>query len=152
MQIIYPDIAPQFDSFSIYLAGPTPRDPSVISWRTDALNILIESKFDGNVFVPERSSWKDIDYISQVEWEYQAMRRASKIIFWVPRDIETLPGFTTNIEFGFYMARRPNSVRYGRPDNAPNTRYLDWLYHTQTGRTPKNTLRELLIEAKGEKS
>jgi hypothetical protein len=33
---------------------------------------------------------------------------------------------------------------YGRPDGAPNTRYLDWLYEKLTNRKPENSLTEFM--------
>src|SRR5437773_3452695 len=38
---------------SLYLAGPTPRDPTVSSWRPQALRLLESLAYDGVVFVPE---------------------------------------------------------------------------------------------------
>lgn len=147
-KIIYPGMSPRFTSSSIFLAGPTPRDLSVPSWRINALTILAtEIKFTGIVFVPERKDWRNVDYIGQVEWEYEAMMNTTMIIFWVPRNLLMLPGFTTNVEFGFYLSQRPNHVLYGRPDKAPNTRYLDWLYQKQTGYKPKQDLHNLLKES-----
>ena len=146
MQIIYPD-TPITEPSDLYLAGPTPRDPDVLSWRIEALDILNQNHFPGIVCVPERESWKDYNYIDQVEWEYKGLQKALKIIFWVPRDLKTLPGLTTNVEFGYWLALRPHNVYYGRPINAPKTRYLDWLYQKHTGHQPKDTLQSLLMEA-----
>jgi hypothetical protein len=63
----------------------------------------------------------------------------------VPRDPATLPGFTTNVEFGRFVGRKP--CVYGRPDGAPHTGYLDWLYNKTTGRRPETTLRATLDAA-----
>ncbi len=38
---------------SIFLAGPTPRNKEVKSWRGEALEILQRLGFDGVVYVPE---------------------------------------------------------------------------------------------------
>ena len=72
-------------------------------------------------------------------------------MFWVPRDPTTLPGFTTNVEFGRYVGS--GRCVYGRPDRAPHTRYLDWLYAKVVGEQPENTLLATLkaaVEAVGE--
>ena len=37
---------------SIFLAGPTPRGENVISWRTEACQLLENLGFDGVVYVP----------------------------------------------------------------------------------------------------
>jgi hypothetical protein len=56
-------------------------------------------------------------YLDQVEWEYAGLESCTAVAFWVPRQLPTLPGFTTNVEFGRYV----DSGRcvYGRPDGAP---------------------------------
>ena len=41
---------------SIFLAGPTPREKDIISWRNEAIKILENLGFDGIVYVPEYSS------------------------------------------------------------------------------------------------
>src|SRR5581483_11776507 len=89
---------------SIFLAGPTPRSSHVKSWRPEAINILRESNFSGTVLVPERRDWTvKFDYIEQVEWEWKGLEDCSIIVFWVPRDLQTMPAFTTNVEFGSYV-------------------------------------------------
>lgn len=145
MKLLYPD-KPILGIPSLYLAGPTPRDSNVLSWRKNAVNLLYDLDFQGTVCIPERDNWNHVDYLQQVEWEYKAMMASHKILFWVPRDMNILPGMTTNTEFGYWLALRPDNVRYGRPDNAPHTRYLDWLYQKQTGREPNSTLLETIQE------
>ncbi len=109
---------------SIFLAGPTPRDKSVPSWRPDALECLKRLGFDGIVYVPELSSGKaKFNYDDQVEWEWDALESAGVILFWVPRNIKTMPGLTTNLEFGSYIKEK-NRV-YGRPNDAESIKYLD---------------------------
>jgi hypothetical protein len=80
-------------------------------------------------------------------WERKGLDNATCIVFWIPRDIETLPAFTTNVEFGEYVATRGDRVAYGRPDQAPKMRYLDWLFYYKQKRKPCNTLEDTLIEA-----
>ena len=122
---------------SIMLCGPTPRrvdltkdvlGVDVLSWRPEAIKILQNIGFDGLVLVPEREDWAvRFDYIDQVKWEKQALEMASIIAFWVPRNMVNMFGLTTNIEFGYCLAKRPEQVIYGRPHGAPHTQYLDWL-------------------------
>ncbi len=128
---------------SIFLAGPTPRHPSVQSWRPEALTILTTLGYTGSVFVPERKYDKKYEYLPQVEWEWAALHEATVICFWIPRDLEILPGFTTNVEFG----RHVETCVYGRPSTAENCRYLDWLYRKITQRQPCSTLMETMKEA-----
>lgn len=148
MKVVTSDMPVEFGDHSLFLAGPTPRSSDVRSWRIDALHVLSQINYDGTVLVPERRDWATkFDYDDQVEWEYAGLQGAAVVICWVPRDLVKLPGFTTNVEFGHYV----NSGRflYGRPDDAPKVRYLDWLYGKVTGRVPHNSLKNLLIEAAG---
>ncbi len=126
MQVVYAKQEPPKSwAHSIFLAGPTPRGGTVASWRPEALKVLESLGYDGVVFVPEpeNGDWAG-SYVDQAEWETQWLDRVDRIVFWVPRDLETLPGFTTNIEFGAYA----NSGRavLGHPDTAPKMRYPDW--------------------------
>jgi 8-oxo-dGTP pyrophosphatase MutT (NUDIX family) len=112
---------------SIFLAGPTPRAPQpgqkpTPSWRTEALKLLEELGYDGHVFVPEPQDGKWADnYDEQLEWEEEALNRADCIVFWIPRDLKTLPGFTTNDEWGVW--KHSGKVVLGTPPKAPKTRY-----------------------------
>jgi nucleoside 2-deoxyribosyltransferase len=133
---------------SIFLAGPTPRSADIETWRTEAIKILEDYGFDGVVYVPEREfDDRTFDYIEQVEWEREALFSADVIVFWIPREIKTMPGFTTNVEFGYCLGKHHNYVLYGRPDNSEKNRYLDWLYEEATLREPYNNLKELLTNA-----
>lgn len=86
------------------------------------------------------------DYIGQVEWEYSALSEAKLHLFWVPRNLETLPSLTTNVEFGYWIAKG-KKVLYGRPDEALKNRYLDWLYVKTGGKAIENQLPSLLSAA-----
>jgi len=107
---------------SIFLAGPTPRDKTVGSWRPRALQLLAAMGHDGYVFVPEPADgvWKGV-YTAQIEWEEKALNRADCILFWVPRDMETMPALTTNDEWGFW--KKSGKVVFGAPPDAVRVRY-----------------------------
>lgn len=149
MEILYTD-KPIPEDFinSIFLAGPTPRSPQVPSWRLEALQILSELPFAGKVLVPE---WSDSQFLTddreQFEWDRQGLDNAARIVFWVPREMKTLPGLTTNVEFGRYISIASDRVFYGRPDAAESIQYLDWLYEKQTHQKPFDDLRKLLTIA-----
>jgi Nucleoside 2-deoxyribosyltransferase like len=146
MKIVFADQPFEADDPSIFLAGPTPRSAEVLSWRPEALDILPQLHFNGMVVVPERRDWAaKFDYEDQVEWEYKGLETCSVLAFWLPRHVQDLPGFTTNVEFGRYVGS--GRVVYGRPDGAPHTRYLDWLYVKLTGGRPQNSLRGTLRAA-----
>ena len=129
---------------SIFLAGPTPRSLDVETWRKEAIKILNELGFDGIVYVPELEvDNRTFNYDNQVWWEREALYNASSIVFWIPRSA-SLPAFTTNVEFGYWIARNNDKVIYGRPDASERNRYLDWLYQAETGKKPINNLSDLL--------
>ncbi|MEY9926466.1 hypothetical protein ABH926_001088 [Catenulispora sp. GP43] len=114
---------------SVFLAGPTPRSEAVASWRPQAIHALDRAwkKPDTlHVLVPENpGGLRETEYEDQIEWEWEGLDRASAILFWIPRDLRTLPGFTTNVEFGL-VARSGRAV-LGCPPDCPNperNRYL----------------------------
>lgn len=112
---------------SIFLAGPTPRSLEIPTWRKDALRILDELGFTGTVFVPESADWAPHNsYDDQVNWEWDALAQATVVVFWIPRDIKTMPGFTTNVEFGLMVGTRKKVV-LGFPSGSPKNKYLESL-------------------------
>lgn len=141
MKIVYTnDPLPKAWSKSIFLAGPTPRSEEVKSWRPDALRLLEEAGYDGVVFVPEFANWKALEnYEGQVDWEHECLDRADCILFWVPRNLATLPAFTTNVEFGLYADS--GKVVLGCPPGAPKNRYLQ-LTATKKAIPQVDTLRD----------
>jgi 8-oxo-dGTP pyrophosphatase MutT (NUDIX family) len=111
---------------SLYLAGPTPRDPNVPSWRPDALRILEQLGYDGVVFIPEsQDGQRSSDYDQQMDWELDAMRRSDVILFWIPATPDTLPANTTRVEFGLQI--HSGKIILGIPQGAYKTRYLERL-------------------------
>lgn len=146
MKINYSDQEVIKGNKSIFLAGPTPRSQDVVSWRKEACAILEKMGFDGVVYVPEYSNWKSKDnYVDQAMWERKALTAATIIIFWIPRHMPDMPGFTTNVEFGYWL--HTGKVIYGRPDDAEKIKYLDWLYEIDYSKKPFNSLQELLKQA-----
>lgn len=119
-----PDAGP-----SVFLAGPTPRSRDVASWRPAAV-AEFDRQWHGpetlRLFVPESGDGGyAAHYDDQVEWEWDGLDRASAILFWIPRDLLTLPGFTTNVEFGLYAGS--GRAVLGCPPDCPNperNRYL----------------------------
>jgi ADP-ribose pyrophosphatase YjhB (NUDIX family) len=132
---------PQWWDAALFLAGPTPRDPAVASWRPEALNLLRQRWPGGReragrlvVFVPEApggglaGTWS-----AQVAWEDESLHRADAIAFWVPREPTTLPGFTTNVEWGRW--ENSGKVVFGAPGGAPHTKYLRHYADQHAGRS-----------------
>ena len=84
--------------------------------------------------------------IDQVEWENFGTENCSKIVFWIPRKLDTMPAFTTNVEFGRYVGS--GKCMYGRPDDSEKNRYLDWLYKKLNSKeSVHNSLESLLLES-----
>ncbi|AEY94254.1 nucleoside 2-deoxyribosyltransferase domain-containing protein [Streptomyces olivaceoviridis] len=114
----------------VFLAGPTPdKSAPVPSWRPEAVRLLAE-QWTGEqpltVLSPESRHGQRADrYETQVDWETDARAAASAILFWVPRDLRTLPGMTTNVEFGLDVST--GRAVLGCPPDCPNperNRYL----------------------------
>ena len=144
MKINYSDQEVIKGKKSIFLAGPTPRDENVTSWRNEACKKLEELGFDGVVYVPEYSTWKPKkDYIEQAMWERVALTEATVILFWIPRNLPDMPVFTTNVEFGYWLNTK--KVIYGRPNEAQKIKYLDWLYKLDYNENPFDDI-DLLLE------
>ncbi|MEO1524864.1 MAG: nucleoside 2-deoxyribosyltransferase domain-containing protein [Planctomycetota bacterium] len=134
-------------SSAIFLAGPTPRSSETASWRPACLKLLEERGYDGAVFVPEpRGGQRFSNYNSQVEWEKKYLKMADVIVFWVPRDLETLPAFTTNIEWGMWYDS--GKAVFGAPPSAPKNTYFRY-FAEQTGVPNCETLESTVGAALG---
>lgn len=115
---------------SVFLAGPTPRAGGPApSWRPAAIEELT-ARWSGEqpltVLTPEsRDGIRAKHYDDQVGWETEARAAADAILFWIPRDLAVLPGFTTNVEFGLDVSS--GKAVLGAPADCPNperNRYL----------------------------
>jgi hypothetical protein len=129
LKIIYAQESVEIEGKSIFLAGPTPRSKYVESWRNDAISAFQLLRFNGTLFVPEMrdGNWdKGFAYSAQIEWEEECLSKADVILFWIPRNDNTLPGFTTNIEFGYWVAKDPNKLVLGAPTTAIKMDYLKY--------------------------
>jgi hypothetical protein len=131
---------------SVFLAGPTPRDEFGCGWREEAICLISLPTYDfpnfTAVFSPELENGQWLgDYDGQVEWERRGLDSASIILFWVPRELQHMPAFTTNVEFGMYM--NSGRVVLGYPSNAPKMKYLDW-HARRLGIPVRNTLPETI--------
>lgn len=114
---------------SVFLAGPTPRaGDGVPSWRPAAIE-AIEANWNGGpltVLTPEsRGGIRAAHYDDQFVWETAARAAATVVLFWIPRDLATMPSFTTNVEFGHDVTT--GRAVLGCPPDCPNperNRYL----------------------------
>lgn len=141
---------------TIFLAGPTVRQKQyrnlgLISWRVEALELLKQKGFSGNVFVPEFESWDNAVSLASdsiMEWEFAALNLSDCILFWIPRT-EELIGLTTNFELGYWVGKDPNRVVYGRPDGAYKIGYTDFMWKKcgPQGNTPHINLNSTVSSA-----
>ena len=129
----------------IFLAGPSPRGIEHYNWRPQAIEILKRLEFNGAVFIPlpRDGNWLN-DAEGQIAWELKYLNRASSIAFWIPRDKDNLPGFTTNVEFGMFLKSR--KIVLGYPPEAVKMGYLHTVAEMES--VPiTTTLEETLREA-----
>jgi ADP-ribose pyrophosphatase YjhB (NUDIX family) len=134
LEIVYNRQTPSISfSKSIFLAGPTPRNKNVKSWREEAIEILKNLNYDGIIFSPEDNPdnpeicFPDYEtdpegYKEQVKWEQKWLSSCDCILFWIPRELSTLPGFTTNVEFGIYY--KSGKISIGAPKDSAKNNYL----------------------------
>jgi hypothetical protein len=148
MKIVYAhEPFPTTGEASIFLAGPTPRQADVASWRPEALRLLEKAGFKGHVFVPEgRDGVFRHGYESQVQWEEKGLHRADVILFWIPRTLDTMLGLTTNDEWGTWKAS--GKVVLGTPFSCttPRVRYQRY-YAEQLGAPLASSLEDTVIAA-----
>ncbi|MEK7546305.1 MAG: nucleoside 2-deoxyribosyltransferase domain-containing protein [Patescibacteria group bacterium] len=150
MQVVYArEPFPDRWTKSVFLAGPTPRGDGTPSWRPEALRVLESLGYDGVVFIPED---RDItgcaitpeNYEPQIIWEDEGLNRADVVIFWVARDLQSMPAFTTNIEWGEWFDS--GKVALGYPEKTPKVGYFrakaEWL-----GLPIAHSLRETITNA-----
>lgn len=131
---------------SLFLAGPIPRDENAISWKKEAIDILEKYGFSGTVLIPEKRVFvAKSNYMEEVDWDLKALSLCDLIVFWIPRKKPYMLGLTSNVEFGYYINKK--NILYGRPDDADEISYLDWLYKKDTGKLPFNSLEKLLVES-----
>jgi hypothetical protein len=133
---------------SLYLAGPTPRDPTVPSWRPYAVHLLHALAYDGVVFLPESlDGQRRGDYDQQMAWELEAMRRADVLLFWIPAERDTFPAYTTRVEFGCHV--HTGKITLGIPRDAYKTRYIARLaqcHHLRVHQTLPETVTAALAK------
>lgn len=135
MQVVYArEPFPERWTKSVFLAGPTPRDASIPSWRPEALRLLEAAGYDGVVFVPEDRGITGCaivpeNYEPQIQWEDEGLQRADVVLFWVARDLELdgkgrpkMAAFTTNIEWGEWFDS--GKAVLGYPERAPKVGYF----------------------------
>jgi len=128
IKVIYAQSPLDIEGKSIFLAGPTPRDANVKGWRQDFIERFKKHGFKGTILLPEfedlKDFTKDFAYDKQIEWEHRAMQDADIILFWIPRVLPDMPGFTTNTEYGYWLAKEPSKIRLGIPQYAVKCDYI----------------------------
>lgn len=123
--------AVNFSLPTLFLAGPTVRgnQTHLRSWRFEAVELLKNFVFEGNVIIPEFTDKNESDkyrYDLPV-WENEGLSKSDVILFWICRTKELI-ALTTNYEFGYWTARDRNKIVYGRPDDAYRINYNDIMW------------------------
>lgn len=158
VEVVYAREPVPVGRLSVMLLGPTPRARSlswrrpsswrqpVQSWRPAAVDLFAEMwRGDDPLVVlsPEsRGGIRADHYDDQVAAELAMMRAATVRMFWIPRCVRTMPGFTTNVEAGMCFAE-PERMVLGCPPrcNDPvRNRYLLW-HAKRLGIAAPDTLR-----------
>jgi len=115
----------------IFLAGPTVRghQPHLTSWRFEAIEEFKRQGFEGVLIVPEFTSKTESDKGKMwiPAWEFAGLCVSDVNLFWIPRTKELI-GLTTNHEHGYWLARQPRKIVYGRPEDSYRNTYLDLMF------------------------
>lgn len=115
---------PEARTPSLFLAGPTPRKSFIKSWRPRALNLIRRYRQEIVVYYPEPmidGKWSP-DSDDHINWERAALIRSRAIFFWVDRNLEHMPGFRTNTEWGYWTSCDPGRLVLAYPKGAPGMR------------------------------
>ena len=146
MNIIYSSQYKDIIRPAIFLAGCSPRDDQILTWRKEVINILGRTGFTGSIISPqpELNQWSD--YNSVVEWEDEYLKIADLIVFWIPRSMKNqIYGLTSNVEFGMYL--NSGKILYGRPPDSEHNCYLDYWYKRVYNLKPVDNLEDLVQES-----
>jgi len=108
----------------VYLAGPVDREAPETDWHAHAITELRTSGFGGSIVIPvlRPGTAKRPGADARIAWEHAAMSRADALLFWIPRALWTLPGLTSNLEWGIW--HDSGKAVLGAPAEAPRMRYL----------------------------
>lgn len=96
----------------LFLAGPCPRHEYSSDWRHKFIEDLKASGFHGIVITPTNDQYDENnpeELKMQTNWELEAMKASDRIFFNLDRSFEH-PGFTTNIEVGYWLGRNAKKI------------------------------------------
>lgn len=114
----------------VFLAGPCPRaGQDWTDWRDGMIDELKRVDASVDVAIPTNPNFDTGDptyYERQCSWETRALHFASCIVFWVDRN-EEHPALTTNIEFGIWSEKSPQSIVVGVPQESQHCGYIKWV-------------------------
>ena len=133
---------------AIFLAGPCPRKNYDVEdkWRKEAIDILKEIGFEGCVLNPTNKNYPKMkDITKQTEWEEEAMKKASAIVFWLPRS-EEHPGFTSNIEIGYWVDKPGVYIGFPDEDKDKNSNPYIEVKAKQNKKKIYKTLKDMILD------
>ncbi len=111
---------------SILLVGPTPNRPRDQGWRMEALNLIDATDVRVTVLCPEyfRTPAGKGSYEDQLDWEDEALASATVLLFFFPRETDSMLGLDATLYWGRYSRATPERCVLGAPDWAVHTRLL----------------------------
>ena len=107
------------EGFSVFLAGPCPRNNYEEDWRNDAFRMMQESGFEGTVISPTNDKYDETNSQElelQTDWEHEMMEACDLIFFNLDKSDEH-PGFTTNYECGEWFSKEGKEILVYCPKN-----------------------------------
>ena len=132
------------DKWKVFLAGPIQGAPK---WQFDLPDI------EGVVWIsPRRKDYdlNDTTHSQQMQWETDALRAANIVLFWIPKEVEDIPGRayaqTTRFELGENIARGKRII-LGTYEDFPSRPYFEYKvtkYSNVIGGKVHNSLDECI--------
>lgn len=131
---------------AIFLAGPCPRSNyGEEDWREKIYDIFDSLEFRGVLLNPTNDKYdanNADEFKLQTQWEYEGMKKASAIIFWLDRS-DKHPGFTSNVEIGNWMGKKGVFVAMPADCTKHANRYIRTRLE-QIGQKVYDTLEEVI--------
>lgn len=123
------EAAKQYGSYTIFLAGPCPRHDYSDDWRNKFIQDIRDTGLTGTTFITPTNDMYDETNLNELElqtdWELESMENSEIIVFNLDKSPEH-PGFTTNIEVGYWLRDKEKCLVFYCPEGNTygSNRYL----------------------------
>jgi hypothetical protein len=139
---------------SVFIGGPNVERGDQEPWRHRAVDLIRArwAEVGGGqplaVLSPESREGRRADrYEDQVDWEIAAREQATVRLYWMWRDMDTMPGMTSNVEIGYDLGRG-RAVVLGLPPDCPNPERNRYIRHLAgVHRAPVRPTLETTVDA-----